>query len=124
MVSKSESDIIQEEFIATHAIALAVTNSEYDKIKLDKLESVVKDRENYYELFKAIGINHVIKAEDSYEDYVKGLDLLKPELTKAHNPIHNMKLFIFVVLSSHGVLSGGSQFAKIVFDEEEIAKRY
>jgi hypothetical protein len=35
-----------------------------------------------------------------------------------------MKLFIFFVFSSHGVLSDGSPFAKIVFDEEEEAKRY
>ena len=111
MVSKSEKDIIQEEFNATHAIAFAVTNSEFDKIGKDKLEAVVKDRENYYELFNAIGINHVIKAEDSYDDYLKGLDKLKPELIKAHKSIQNMKLFVFVVLSSHGVLSGGSQFA-------------
>ena len=33
MVSKSESDIIQEEFIATHAIGFAVTNSEFPKIR-------------------------------------------------------------------------------------------
>jgi hypothetical protein len=35
-----------------------------------------------------------------------------------------MKLFIFFVFSSNGVLYGGSPFAKIVFDEEEEAKRY
>ena len=34
------------------------------------------------------------------------------------------KLFIFFVFSSHGVLYGGSPFAKIVFDEEEEAIRY
>ena len=124
MVSKSEKDIIQEEFNATDAIAFLVTNSKFPKIEAPKLESVVKDRENYCELFKAIGINHVIKAEDSYEDYEKGLDTLQPLLLKAHDSSHNMKLFIFFVFSSHGVLYGGSPFAKIVFDEEEEAKRY
>ena len=34
-----------------------------------ELKVVVKDRENYYKLFKDIGINHVIKAEDSLKDY-------------------------------------------------------
>ncbi len=35
-----------------------------------------------------------------------------------------MKLFIFLVFSSHGVLYGGSPFARIVFDEEDERKRY
>ena len=41
----------------------------FDKIKQVELKAVVKDRENYYKLFKDIGINHVIKAEDSFIDY-------------------------------------------------------
>ncbi len=49
---------------------------------------------------------------------------MQPELVKAHDPSHKRKLFIFFVFSSHGVLYGGSPFAKIVFDEEEEAIRY
>ena len=72
MVSKSDSkdaDELISDFYATHAIGLAVTNWEFNKIEADNLESVIKDRENYYEHFKDLGIQNIIKAEDSYEQY-------------------------------------------------------
>ena len=72
MVSKSDPKDAEElisDFNATHAIGLAVTNWEFDKIGVDNLESVIKDRENYYQHFRDLGIQNVIKAEDSYKDY-------------------------------------------------------
>jgi hypothetical protein len=56
MVSKSDPKDGEDYFNATHAVAFVISNSVFNKIGLDNLESVVEDRKNYYKLFQDIGI--------------------------------------------------------------------
>jgi hypothetical protein len=102
---------LQKVFNATHSIAFVVTNSNFDKIGLDNLPSVVKDRENYNEHLKDLGITRVIKAEDSLEQYKKGKDELRTEICKFQGQNHDRKLFIYAFFSSHGVYRNGSIMA-------------
>jgi len=72
------------------------------------LPDVKKNRKAFLEHFGQLGIEEVIEAEDSREQYREGLERLRVKAFEAHKSKGKIKLFIYVYYSGHGIMYGGA----------------
>jgi len=95
-------------FVATHALGIIITNSDYSKTEFKYLEEAIEDHETILEHFEDIGVKEVIQVKDSYAAFRRCWLALEERVEKAHNSKGAVKLMVYIYNAGHGVMFGGS----------------